>query len=125
MHRMVQLPRALLVAQRVSGGKREAVKIENCVKVSTMRFWWRKKRNRENQKPLEIVSIRESVHSEALLEETIETSTIQQKGVFFGQKSFWAREWEERKGEGWGEDFLAVFFYLCHGTQVKTRVQIS
>ena len=36
VHRMVQLPRALLVAQRVSGGKREAVKIENCIKVSTL-----------------------------------------------------------------------------------------
>ena len=53
---MVQLPRALLVAQRVSGGKREVVKIENCIKVSTVRFWWRKKRNHENEKPLTIVS---------------------------------------------------------------------
>ena len=65
---MVRLPRALLVAQRVSGGKREAVKIENCIRVSTMRLWWRKKRNYENQKPLTIVSIREGVHSEALVE---------------------------------------------------------
>ena len=69
IHRMVQLPRALLVAQRVSEGKREAVKIKNCIKVSTVRLWWRKKRNHENEKPLTIVSKRESVHSEALLGE--------------------------------------------------------
>jgi len=49
-HRMVQLPRALLVAQRVSGGKRKVVKIENCIKVYTVRLWWRKKRNHENEK---------------------------------------------------------------------------
>ena len=69
IHRMVQLPRALLVAQRVSEGKREAVKIKNCIKLSTVRLWWRKKRNHENEKPLTIVSKRESVHSEALLGE--------------------------------------------------------
>ena len=47
--------------------EKKAVKIENCIKVSTVRLWWRKKRNHENEKPLTIVSKRESVHSEAVL----------------------------------------------------------